>query len=124
MCILYLKVNTFPIAFGRLVPVGEKKYELSGIYVKETLRRQGHGRKLIQFILENTDEDDIIYCVPFKHLVPYYMSFGWRGNLTDEEKCRVPQQVKEKLEWCDTKFTANCTLLILYNTHKKKQTVI
>jgi predicted GNAT family acetyltransferase len=114
-----MEINTSPIAFGRLIPLGENKYEISGVYVKETLRGRGYGRRLVQFILNSIKETDIIYCVPFKHLINFYTSFGWRETLTEDEKLQLPQQIKEKVQWCNCKFTDQCTLLIL----KKSMTI-
>ena len=89
---------------GRLVPAGEKVFELGGMLVFEGFRGRGVARAIVDELLRRAGDADV-YCVPFADLEGFYASCGFRK--TDA----APGKVREKYEWCVREMDRAVTLM-------------
>ena len=91
------KVDNKPIGVGRLQTIEDKIAELGGMYVDSAHRQQGVADKIVTYLLANSTRYEIVYCLPFAHLAPYYQRFGFKPVSTTAS---VPQEVSAKVDWC------------------------
>jgi N-acetylglutamate synthase-like GNAT family acetyltransferase len=91
------KVDNKPIGVGRLQTIEDKIAELGGMYVDSAHRQQGVADKIVAYLLANSTRYEIIYCLPFAHLAPFYQRFGFK---TVTASATIPQEVSAKVDWC------------------------
>jgi|SRR6185295_1951737 len=97
---------------GRLIPIDDKNAEMGGMYVFENYRNKGIASKIIEFLLQNSNKFERIYCLPFENLEEYYGKFGFKITPVEDYK-NVPKKILEKLEWCNRSFDKKVLLLCL-----------
>jgi GNAT superfamily N-acetyltransferase len=102
--------NNQKAGIGRLVRVNSDSLELGGMYVFEVFRGKGIARKIVEFLLQNVQPAQIVYCIPFEHLVPFYKQFGFAPCSHPE---KAPQELLEKYLWCREKYSQPTALLVL-----------
>lgn len=95
---------------GRLVTVDEKHLELGGMYVFEPYRGKGVAKQIVQFLLERVKPFQTVYCIPFKHLIPFYKQSGFVQPSHFES---VPRELLQKYQWCQDKYSNPTALLVL-----------
>lgn len=93
---------------GRLVTIDSDHVELGGMYVFEPFRNQGVASAIVHFLLKNTPQKKVIYCIPFEHLVPFYKRYGF--VLCADFK-QVPKELLDKYLWCKEKYCHSTSLL-------------
>lgn len=95
---------------GRLVRVDEKNLELGGMYVLEPFRGKGIAKALVKFLLEHVKAHQIVYCIPFEHLLPFYKQCGFTicCNIG-----LVPKKIFDKVRWCKETYDHPTALLVL-----------
>ncbi|HYO77507.1 MAG TPA: GNAT family N-acetyltransferase [Thermoanaerobaculia bacterium] len=81
---------------GRLVPAGERAYELGGMLVFENFRGRGVARSIIDELLRHAGDAEV-YCIPFADLEPVYAKAGFTRR---ERHAALPAHIVEKLDWC------------------------
>lgn len=102
--------NNQNAGIGRLVRVNSATLELGGMYVFDAFRGKGIARKIVEFLLQHVQPSQIVYCIPFEHLVPFYKQFGFAVCSNTKN---VPQELLEKHQWCKEKYTQPTSLLIM-----------
>jgi N-acetylglutamate synthase-like GNAT family acetyltransferase len=80
---------------GRLVPAGDGVLELGGMFVDDAFRGRGIAKAIVDELIRRAGSSEV-YCIPFADLEALYASSGFRRV----ETVRVPEKVKEKLDWC------------------------
>ncbi len=95
---------------GRLVRIDANHLELGGMYVFEEFRNRGVAGMIVEFLLRQALPSQMVYCIPFEHLVPFYQRFGF-APCSDLES--VPKELREKYLWCKTKYPQSTALLYL-----------
>jgi predicted GNAT family N-acyltransferase len=91
------KVDNKPVGVGRLQAIEDNVAELGGMYVESAHRQQGLADKIVAYLLANSTSYEIVYCLPFAHLAPFYQRFGFKPVTTF---ATVPQEVSAKVDWC------------------------
>jgi N-acetylglutamate synthase-like GNAT family acetyltransferase len=81
---------------GRIVPIERRVGELGGMVVFDEFRGAGVAKKIIGFLAETKDFDQL-YCLPFSKLEALYASFGFRRVA---DLSGVPAQALKKYNWC------------------------
>ncbi len=82
---------------GRLVPAGERAYELGGMLVFDAFRGRGVAKAIIDELLRHAGGREV-YCIPFADLEPIYAKAGFARRERDEA---LPEHIREKLDWCE-----------------------
>lgn len=95
---------------GRLVQIDGKNLELGGMYVFESFRGKGIAGELVKFLFAYVKPSQTVYCIPFEHLLPFYMRCGF-ANCSNFEF--VPPKILDKYRWCQQKYTHSTALLVL-----------
>lgn len=103
------EINGQKAGIGRLVKVDPHHYELGGIYVFDRYRKQGVARAIVRFLIAKRPLHTTIFCIPFEHLLSFYMEFGFSFCAGSQ----VPQELLEKYLWCKKKYTTPISLLKL-----------
>jgi N-acetylglutamate synthase-like GNAT family acetyltransferase len=93
---------------GRLVPAGEKVFELGGMLVFEGFRGRGVARAIVDELLRRAGDADV-YCVPFADLETLYAAAGFRAT----DPASAPEKVREKYDWCVREMGRAVTLMKL-----------
>lgn len=83
------------VGMGRLVPAGERAYELGGMFVDGAYRGRGIAHAIVEELIRLAGDRDV-YCVPFANLETLYAESGFRRV----EPVNVPETIQEKLDWC------------------------
>lgn len=94
---------------GRVAKIDAESGELGGIYVFPGNEGLGIARKVVDFLIKNS-ELNILYCLPFAELEGFYSSMGFRP-VTDMDK--VPEAVTKKHQWCNATYDKPVLLLEL-----------
>ncbi|MFJ5331180.1 GNAT family N-acetyltransferase [Pectobacterium versatile] len=92
---------------GRAGTVDAESGELGGIYVFPGNEGLGIARKVVDFLIKNSDFS-VLYCLPFANLEGFYGSMGF-APVKDMEK--VPQDVIKKHQWCNSNYDKPILLL-------------
>jgi len=100
---------------GRLVKIDEKHLELGGMYVFEPFRKKGIAKEMVKFLLNYVKPSQIVYCIPFEHLLSFYKECGFTTCLHFES---VPKKILDKLRWCQEKYIHPTVLLVLESAAK------
>lgn len=95
---------------GRLVEVDEKNLELGGMYVFEPFRGKGIAKEIVTFLLTYVKPSQVVYCIPFEHLLHFYKQCGFANCFNLES---VPSKILEKYRWCQEKYAHPTALLAL-----------
>lgn len=103
-------INGEQAGLGRLVHIDGQHTELGGIYVFETFRNQGAAHAIVSFLLSHETDYQIIYCLPFEHLIRFYESFGFK-QCNDHDF--IPEDIKNKHRWCNQTYPYQTLLLQL-----------
>lgn len=93
---------------GRLVSINETVAELGGIYVLPDYRGDGIAGKIVEFLLQQSESFEQVFCLPFEHLQSFYSKYGF---VTVNNHNHVPTEVLEKYQWCKQIYTQNTLLL-------------
>lgn len=97
------------VGLGRLVRIDDRNLELGGIYVFEQHRGKGIAKEIVEFLLRYVPKEQIVYCIPFEHLAPFYRQFGFLDSNGDG----APKKVVEKFIWCQEQYPTPTTLFVL-----------
>ncbi|ONN58778.1 GCN5 family acetyltransferase [Acinetobacter genomosp. 33YU] len=92
---------------GRVVSIDSNSCELGGIYVFPDNERLGIARKVVDFLIKNSDFP-VLYCLPFAELEGFYSSMGFA---LVKDMVQVPQAVIKKHEWCNSNYDKPVLLL-------------
>lgn len=95
---------------GRLVEIDEKTLELGGMYVFESFRGKGIAKELVRFLLNYVKPGQMVYCIPFEHLLHFYKQFGFINCFNFDA---VPKKILNKYHWCQEKYSVPTALLML-----------
>ena len=95
---------------GRLVAVNKDSFELGGMYVLESFRGKGIAGEIVKFLLNHVKPDCTVYCIPFRHLVPFYERYGFS---LCSDYANVPEKILKKFQWCEGKYANPTSLLVL-----------
>ena len=106
--VVIAEIDGVAAGMGRLVPAGDRAYELGGMLVFEQFRGRGIARAIIEELLQHAGAREI-YCIPFAELEPIYASAGF---VTREPHEALPEGVREKLEWCAREIPHRPVLLM------------
>ncbi len=96
---------------GRIVTIDTEHLELGGIYVFEKFRNQGIARIIVDFLLKQATANQIVYCIAFVHLVPFYKQFGFTSPCLN-----TPKKIQDKYEWCKKNYPTPTELLAVQVT--------
>ena len=102
--------NNQNAGIGRLVRINSDSLELGGMYVFDVFRGNGIARKIVEFLLQHVQPTQMVYCIPFEHLVPFYKQCGFAPCTNLEQ---APKDLLEKYQWCKEKYTQPTSLLVL-----------
>ena len=108
--ILIAEVEGQPAGLGRLVPLSETSSELGGIFVFPELRGQGLATRIVAELVDHAQSYETVYCIPFRHLTPFYKSFGFRDLPATDA---TPEAVALKRAWCSETYPEPTDLLVL-----------
>lgn len=92
---------------GRVVSIDSNSGELGGIYVFPDNEGLGIARKVVDFLIKNSDFS-VLYCLPFAELEGFYSSMGFAPV---KDMVQVPQAVIKKHEWCNSNYEKPVLLL-------------
>ena len=92
---------------GRVGTVDAESGELGGIYVFPGNEGLGVARKVVDFLINNS-ELSVLYCLPFASLEGFYGSMGFTPVKYME---KVPQAVTKKYQWCNSHYDKPVLLL-------------
>jgi len=106
--ILIAEVDGEPAGLGRLVPLSDTSSELGGIFVFPKQRGRGIATRIVRALVAHAQAYETVYCIPFRHLTPFYKSFGFR-DLADP----APEAVALKRAWCSETYPEPTDLLVL-----------
>lgn len=93
--IVLAEIDGERVGMGRLVPAGERAYELGGMFVDDAHRGRGIAHAIVEELIRLAGDRDL-YCIPFANLEGLYAESGFRRI----EAVNVPETVQEKLDWC------------------------
>jgi N-acetylglutamate synthase-like GNAT family acetyltransferase len=93
---------------GRLVPVDESNAELGGIYVFPEFRGKKIAEEIVKSLIE-MNTFPVLWCIPFEPLEKFYRKFGF----THVTKETVPQEITDKVAWCEGRYPDKAILLVL-----------
>ncbi|MFW2746888.1 hypothetical protein ACN6QP_19145, partial [Acinetobacter baumannii] len=92
---------------GRVVGIDANSGELGGIYVFPGNEGLGIARKVVDFLIKNSDFS-MLYCLPFAELEGFYGSMGFAAV---KDMAQVPEAVLKKHEWCNSNYDKPVLLL-------------
>lgn len=92
---------------GRVVTIDTYSGELGGIYVFPGNEGLGIARKVVDFLIKNS-ELSMLYCLPFAELEGFYGSMGF-GAVKNHSQ--VPKPVIKKHQWCNSNYDKPVLLL-------------
>ncbi|EKP67459.1 N-acetyltransferase [Acinetobacter baumannii] len=95
------------IGQGRVVGIDANSGELGGIYVFPGNEGLGIARKVVDFLIKNSDFS-MFYCLPFAELEGFYSSMGFAAV---KDMAQVPEAVLKKHEWCNSNYDKPVLLL-------------
>jgi GNAT superfamily N-acetyltransferase len=104
------EVNGRRAALGRLQYVVENEAELGGMYVREEFRGYGLASKIVEFLINNSESYNKVYCLPFSHLESFYKKFCL-CVVTNKEN--IPSSVIDKHYWCNSTYEGETLLFVL-----------
>ncbi|MEM6378472.1 MAG: GNAT family N-acetyltransferase [Bacteroidota bacterium] len=99
-----------PAGLGRLQPIDNHSWELGGMYVFEAFRKKGIAGRMVQHLLQQAPQGTTIYCLPFELLAVFYKRYGFE-ELPAEEWSKVPEYIREKINWCNRTYPDAVLLL-------------
>jgi N-acetylglutamate synthase-like GNAT family acetyltransferase len=109
--VVIARVAGKPAGLGRLVEISPTVAELGGIYVFAAFRNQGVAKEIVSYLLKNAKKDlKEIYCLPFKNLAEFYMSYGFKSN---SDHNGIPKEIQKKYNWCTQHYPSDVLLLYL-----------
>ena len=85
---------------GRIVPIEPDVGELGGMFVFPHYRGQAVARSIVDFLMKRSTRSRL-YCIPFKHLEPFYRSCGFAPA---PDRDVFPAAVAAKLAWCERQY--------------------
>ena len=113
----------------------EDHWELGGIYVEESARRQGVARELVTRLIQEmkskiqcNTKTTILWCIPFQHLQDFYISCGFQpvlpslddtDNVQRRQRLLLPKPLQCKLCKCSSAFPDVPTTVLKMNLLKK-----
>jgi GNAT superfamily N-acetyltransferase len=65
------------VGLGRLVEHAPGVLELGGIWTAEASRGRGIARAVVDALLAQWPRRERLWCIPFAHLAPFYLSCGF-----------------------------------------------
>ena len=92
---------------GRVVPIDARSGELGGIYVMPHCQGRGIAKRIVDFLIRRTNLP-VLYCLPFAELEGFYRSMEF---VPVKQSDRVPQQVRQKHQWCNATYDKPVLLL-------------
>ena len=92
---------------GRVVGIDANSGELGGIYVFPGNEGLGIARKVVDFLIKNSDFS-MLYCLPFVELEGFYGSMCFADV---KDMAQVPEAVLKKHEWCNSNYDKPVLLL-------------
>ncbi|MDC4723764.1 GNAT family N-acetyltransferase [Acinetobacter baumannii] len=92
---------------GRVVGIDANSGELGGIYVFPGNEGLGIARKVVDFLIKNSDFS-MLYCLPFAELEGFYGSMGFAAV---KDMAQIPEAVLKKHEWCNSNYDKPVLLL-------------
>lgn len=98
-----------PAGLGRVVKLCDQVAELGGMYVFPQHRGQGIADQIVRFLLAES-RFELMYCLPFAHLKPFYEKLGFR-DLSPHERDLVPLAISKKLDWCRRSYESKALLM-------------
>lgn len=105
--IAIVESNQNKIGVGRLRIIDSDVFELSGMYVVDSYRKQGVAGKIIKFLLTKVKSHQSVFCIPVPHLESYYKKFGFEEI---KDCLQIPKVLKDKQIWCGNKFGGNFSI--------------
>lgn len=107
VAIAYEKNNK--VGLGRIIVIDSSSCEMGGIFVDLKFRKKGIARKIVSFLIENSQKDQI-YCIPFKYLKKFYSGFGFREIKASNS---VPKKIAKKFKFCEKTYEQETILMKL-----------
>ena len=87
------------VCLGRLNRYADA-LELGGFWVRPDRRARGYARQIVGHVLSQVPAGEVVYCLPFVALVPFYASFG----LLPADESQLPGSVAAKLALCRARY--------------------
>ena len=108
--IVLAEIDGVAAGIGRLVTIEAGVLELGGIYVDPSFRGGGVARRVVAWLVERAPRGGALYCLPFRHLTPFYCGFGFAPI---DDLARVPEVLRDKLRWCGTSHDEPVDALVM-----------
>lgn len=102
--------NGVHAGLGRLVQLDEFNQELGGIVVFPEFRKHGIAKKIVEYLVQQVEPGQRVFCIPFCHLTSLYEQFGFTQRVHMDT---VPPQLIKKYEWCKQNYGQPTILLVL-----------
>ncbi|MBQ0734826.1 GNAT family N-acetyltransferase [Aquimarina celericrescens] len=114
--IVIAKVENKNAGLGRLVKIDDNNIELGGIYVFPNYRGLKVAENIVRNLCDkNPFDESIMWCLPFENLLKFYSKFGFENC----ENIKIPKEVGDKLQWCNSENKYGKKVLLLCKTNKK-----
>ncbi|HEM7136860.1 TPA: GNAT family N-acetyltransferase [Acinetobacter baumannii] len=105
--IVLASISEKTVGQGRVVGIDANSGELGGIYVFPGNEGLGIARKVVDFLIKNSDFS-MLYCLPFAELEGFYGSMGFAAV---NDMAQVPKAILKKHEWCNSNYDKPVLLL-------------
>lgn len=105
--IILASISEKTVGQGRVVRIDANSGELGGIYVFPGNEGLGIARKVVDFLIKNSDFS-MLYCLPFAELEGFYCSMGFAAV---KDMTQVPEAILKKHEWCNSNYDKPVLLL-------------
>lgn len=109
------EMNSEKAGLGRLVSLSSTQFELGGMCVFEQFRKHGLAKMIVKFLLEHTQSEQTIFCLPFAHLKSFYEKFGFQ-DCSLRNNIKIPDSVRIKHDWCNKTYDGDTLLLVKSNS--------
>lgn len=96
---------------GRLIHLSPEHEELGGMFVSAPFRKQGIARQIVSHLLEQRNPSCNTWCIPLKHLIPFYSSFGFIE--VGANYPNIPDVLARRINWCDQNQDNGVSLLLI-----------
>ncbi|KZN47758.1 GNAT family N-acetyltransferase [Pseudoalteromonas luteoviolacea] len=100
------------VGVGRVQTLSDKDAELGGMYVNPDFRGVGIAAKLASFLVENANNFQRVYCLPFSHLAEFYEKLGFARV---KEQSTAPDLILSKHHWCNEIYDHETLLFVKNN---------
>lgn len=104
------EVNGEKVGLGRLVTIDDRTLELGDMYVLEACRGYGIADKIIEFLLQQVNNHQRVFCIPFISLQALYRKYGFVQ--VSQHEC-IPAVLSEKYHWCNQTYEQKILMLVL-----------